>query len=236
MIPLYDTNTRKSFPFINYLIIGVNIFVFVLQLMAVNVDAFITTYAFIPARFSFINPATFMQIFTSMWLHGGFLHIISNMWFLHIFGDNVEDRLGHFRYIFFYVTSGIAAVAAQYIISPASSIPLIGASGAIAGVTGAYFLLFRRSRVVALVPSFFGFWHRVELPSWIFLGYWFVLQIISGFGSLAAAGSDKGGVAFFAHIGGFVCGYVLALLMRSDKNSEEKSYDDGYEKLERLYN
>ena len=126
----------------------------------------------------------------------------------------------------------IFAVAAQYLIDPTSSIPLIGASGAIAGVTGAYLYLFKDARIVALVPSFFGLMHRVVLPSWIFLGYWFVLQIISGVGSLTSIDVNGGGVAFFAHIGGFVAGYVLAIFVAPKKAPEEGKY----EKLSRLYN
>jgi len=167
-----------------------------------------------------------------MWMHGGFLHIIFNLWFLHIFGDNVEDRIGHIRYFLFYVITGIFAVAAQYLIDPTSPIPLIGASGAIAGVTGGYLHLFKDARIVALVPSFFGLMHRVVLPSWIFLGYWFALQVISGVGSFASIEVNGGGVAFFAHIGGFVAGYVLAVFVSPKKVPEEGKY----EKLSRLYN
>lgn len=232
MIPLHDTNQRTSFPFINYLIIISNIFVFWLQLTAPNFETFILTHGFISSRFSLIDPSTWFQIISSMWMHGGFLHIIFNLWFLHIFGDNVEDRIGHIRYFLFYVITGIFAVAAQYLIDPTSSIPLIGASGAIAGVTGAYLYLFKDARIVALVPSFFGLMHRVVLPSWIFLGYWFVLQIISGVGSLTSIDVNGGGVAFFAHIGGFVAGYVLAIFVAPKIAPEEGKY----EKLSRLYN
>ena len=232
MIPLHDTNQRTSLPFINYLIIISNIFVFWLQLTAPNFELFILTHGFISSRFSLIDPSTWFQIISSMWMHGGFLHIIFNLWFLHIFGDNVEDRIGHIRYFLFYVVCGIFAVAAQYLIDPTSSIPLIGASGAIAGVTGAYLYLFKDARIVALVPSFFGLMHRVVLPSWIFLGYWFVLQIISGVGSLTSIDVNGGGVAFFAHIGGFVAGYVLAIFVAPKKAPEEGKY----EKLSRLYN
>ncbi len=233
MIPIRDTNVRNSFPFINYLIILTNIYVFVLQLGAANPEAFTYMFGFVPARFSFLHPVSYQSIISSMWMHGGFLHIIFNMWFLHIFGDNVEDRMGHIKYFLFYVICGVAAVAAQYVIAPTSAIPLIGASGAIAGVTGAYFHFFKHSRIQALVPSFFGLWHSIELPSWFFLGYWFVLQIFSGIGSLAATQYNEGGVAFFAHIGGFVCGYAIALFFKSNKAAHD---EEGYERLERLYN
>lgn len=232
MIPLHDTNQRTSFPFINYFFIISNILVFILQLSAPNIEAFIIAHGFVPSRFSLIDPTTWYQVISSMWLHGGFLHIIFNMWFLHIFGDNVEDRIGHLRYFVFYVICGIAAVGAQYIIDPTSSIPLIGASGAIAGVTGAYLKLFKDARIVTLVPSFFGLWHRIILPAWIFLGYWFLLQIISGVSSLATIEINDGGVAFFAHIGGFVAGYILAFFLPTRKVPEEGTY----ERLSRLYN
>jgi len=232
MIPLYDTNTRNSIPFVNYFIILSNIFVFILQLSAPNIGEFIMAHGFISARFSIANPLTWAQILSSMWMHGGYLHIIFNMWFLHIFGDNVEDSLGHIRYLLFYIVCGVIAVGAQYAVDPTSTVPLIGASGAIAGVTGAYLHLYRHSRIVALVPSFLGLWHKIALPSWIFLGYWFALQVISGVGSLASIKINDGGVAFFAHIGGFVCGYVLVMFWPTKKKSE----DTEYEKLVRLYN
>ena len=221
MIPLRDTNPRHSFPLVNYLIIAGNILIFLLQLISPNPESMINAYAFTPAGFSLLNVTSYAQVFTSMWLHGGFLHIIFNMWFLHIFGDNVEDALGHIRYLVFYLVTGVAAVGAQYVIAPSSVVPLIGASGAIAGVTGAYFFLFRNSRIVALVPSLFGLWHKIELPAWFFLGYWFVLQLISGFGSLAAVRINEGGVAFFAHIGGVAAGYVLAMFTRSARKEED---------------
>ncbi|KXK11084.1 MAG: Rhomboid family protein [Microgenomates bacterium OLB23] len=168
MIPLHDTNRRSTFPIVNYLIIVSNSIVFALQLAAPDIGQFIMTYGFVPQQFSVMQPSTWLTVLSSMWMHGGFLHIIFNMWFLHIFGDNVEDAIGHIRYLLFYVFCGVAAVGAQYMMDPTSSIPLIGASGAIAGVTGAYLKLFRNARIVALVPSFFGLWHRIVLPSWFF--------------------------------------------------------------------
>lgn len=234
MIPLHDTNQRNSFPFINYFIILSNIAVFILQLSAPDFEAFILAHAFVPAQFSLLNPASWFTVISSMWMHGNLLHIIFNLWFLHIFGDNVEDRIGHIRYLLFYVVCGIAAVGAQYVIEPSSTIPLIGASGAIAGVTGAYLKLFKDARIVALVPSFFGILHRVVLPSWIFLGYWFLLQVVSGFGSLATLEVNQGGVAFFAHIGGFIAGYFLAFFVMGQQH--DSGEDDTYEKLKRLYN
>lgn len=148
-----------------------------------------------------------------MFLHGGFFHILSNMWFLHIFGDNIEDRLGHVRYIFFYIFAGFFAILAQYFLMTRSNVPLVGASGAISGVAGAYFVFFKRSQVKTLFTLFF-FWTIIELPSTIVLGYWFVMQIFAGIGSLASYSTDQGGVAFFAHIGGFIFGYLFAKSIR----------------------
>lgn len=218
MLPLQDTHTSHTFPIVNYSIILLNVLIFIIQFTTINPELFIRVFGFIPAEFSLIRPSTYSSMFTSMFLHGGLLHIVSNLWFLHIFGDNVEDTFGHVVYALFYVGSGVAAVLAQYFIHPSSPIPLIGASGAIAGVTGAYFVIFKRARIEALVPSFFGMWQRVELPAWLFLGYWFILQIMSGVGSIATMHMNHGGVAFFAHIGGFIFGYVFAKIFYRPPN------------------
>ena len=136
------------------------------------------------------------------------MHIFSNLWFLHIFGDNVEDRMGHLNYLLFYILSGITAVFSQYFFSLGSNIPMIGASGAISGVAGAYFVFYPQGKIKALVPTFFGFYDIVVLPAWFFLGYWFLIQLLSGFGSLVTFDINQGGVAWFAHIGGFLFGYI----------------------------
>jgi len=150
---------------------------------------------------------------TSMFLHGGWLHIIFNMWFLWIFGDNIEDHLGHFFYLVFYLVSGFAASVAHILLNINSNVPSVGASGAIAGVMGAYLVLYPKARVLTLVPLivFFTFWW---LPAWIFLGYWFLLQFLSGTAtSIAETSSSAGGVAFWAHVGGFVAGIVLIKIL-----------------------
>lgn len=206
MFPIRDTHASKGFPIVNYLIIIGNILIFILQMVSPDPDAFIRAYGFVS------SPGLDFTIFSSMWLHAGILHIASNLWFLHIFGDNVEDRLGHIRYAVFYVAAGVAALLVQYSFYPTSTVPLIGASGAIAGVTGAYFVIFKHSEILALVPTFFGIWQKVRLPAWFFLGYWFVLQIFSGIGAITTVSADGGGIAFFAHIGGFIFGYIVALL------------------------
>lgn len=207
MFPLKDTNPRSSFPFINYLLILINIVVFYLQLSAPDFETFITTYAFTPAKFSFIDPQSYLYILSSIFMHGSFMHIASNLWFLHIFGDNVEDRMGHISYLVFYLLAGFAATFAQFFLSPGSEIPMLGASGAISGVTGAYFVFFKNSKIKALMPGY-GLLGTAEVSATWFLGYWFVIQVFSGASSFGSGG--QGGVAWFAHIGGFVFGYLIA--------------------------
>jgi len=213
MFPLSDSHPTRTIPFVNFAVIALTILVFLLQLSAPDFEAFIFEFGFIPAIFSFFDPSSYVRVISSIFLHAGLFHIIANLWFLHIFGDNVEDLLGHLRYVLFYLATGIAAVFAQYIFSPESTIPMIGASGAISGVAGAYFLLFKHARIKSLVPLGF-FIHIVELPSWFFLGYWFILQFFSGIGSLVAYDIQKGGVAYFAHIGGFIAGIILISFLR----------------------
>lgn len=211
MFPLYDSSPRQSFPFVTYLLIVTNIVVFLLQLSAPDFEAFLVQYAFIPAEFLFFSPNTYTMVLTSMFLHGSIIHIASNLWFLHIFGDNIEDSFGHMRFLLFYPAAGIVATLSQYLTDSANLIPMIGASGAISGVTGAYFVLFRTARIRSLVTL--GYFIRItDVPAVIFLGLWFVIQLFSGFSTYALSSTSDGGVAWFAHIGGFVCGVVLALL------------------------
>jgi membrane associated rhomboid family serine protease len=154
----------------------------------------------------------FSHLFTSMFLHGSWLHLLGNMWFLWIFGNNIEDSMGRVRFILFYLLCGIAAAAGQVWTSPGSAIPMVGASGAISGVMGAYLILFPKVRVYAMVPIGF-FLTSIAMPAWVMLGYWFFIQFASG---LLAAGRDMGGVAFWAHVGGFVAGVVLIKLFARD--------------------
>lgn len=215
MFPIKDSTPRRSFPIVNYLIIGFTIFVFFLQISAPSFEAFVFQFGFVPSRFDFLDLSSYKYILYSIFLHGGIFHIGSNLWFLHIFGDNVEDRMGHLKYLIFYILAGTVAVFAQLFFNFGSNIPMIGASGAISGVTGAYFVLFRHSKIESLVPTFFGFYNIVELPAWFFLGYWFVIQLFSGVGSLVAYDINQGGVAFFAHIGGFIFGYLTSKQLKS---------------------
>lgn len=210
MLPLSDSTRAKKFPFVNYLIILFTGFIFFIQLIVPNFEEFIFQYGFVPSRFDFFDLSSYRYIIYSIFLHGGWFHFFSNMWFLHIFGDNVEDRFGHISYLFFYLLAGFTAVFSQLIFNFGSDIPMIGASGAISGVTGAYFVLFKRGRIKALVPTFFGFFDVIELPAGFFLGYWFFIQVFSGLGSLVTFDITQGGVAWFAHIGGFLTGYLIA--------------------------
>src|SRR5579864_5506708 len=219
MFPIRDDQPRYSTPYINGFLIGLNIFIFLLQWLQMVQDprlADVTARQFgvVPAHLvEFLHGSSrysFGQIvlpfFTSMFLHGGWMHVLGNMWFLFIFGDNVEDYLGHFKYLLFYLLAGLLADAAQIAIYPQSHIGMVGASGAIAGVLGAYLLLYPRARVLTW---FFVF--VLYLPAWVVLGEWFVIQFLNGTAVLALtpAGQDVGGVAFWAHIGGFVSGMIM---------------------------
>jgi len=207
MLPTGDDNSsRRITPAVTYILIALNVIFFLVELS--GGDAFITQWAFVPSRF-LANPATdFPTLFTSMFMHAGLLHIGGNMLYLWIFGDNVEDRFGHVKFLIFYLICGLAATGAQLVFSLDSSIPNLGASGAIAGVLGAYVLLFPKAKVSVLQGQ-----RVVPVSALIVIGLWFVLQLFSGIGSIAST-SDTGGVAYMAHIGGFVAGLVLAFLFR----------------------
>jgi len=194
-------------------LIAVNavVFYFELSLRPDLVEPFIQAFGLVPARITAGSPLAvhkYWPVFTSMFLHGGWLHIIGNMWFLWIFGANVEDRMGHFRFLAFYFICGIAAAALQCLTNLGSTLPTVGASGAISGVMGAYFALFPTSRLLVMVPVFiFPFFF--ELPAVLYLAFWFLLQLFSGTIALSEASAQVGGVAFWAHVGGFATGIVL---------------------------
>ncbi len=207
MFPIQDSTPRKTTPFINYFLITVNFIVFIIEITAPDFDQFVTMYAFVPAKFNPANVSSYQSVFTSMFLHGSFLHILSNMWFLHIFGDNVEDLFGHLSYLIFYLLGGMAAILAQYAFTINSTIPTLGASGAISGVIGAYLVFFRKSTIETLIIFFI-----VEIPSWFFIGYWFFLQIVSSIGAIVTNSLRFGGTAYFAHVGGFLFGFLIALV------------------------
>ncbi|MBI2688725.1 MAG: rhomboid family intramembrane serine protease [Acidobacteria bacterium] len=210
MIPLRDTQPSYTFPFVTIAIIVLNVGAFLYEFMLdpYELNHFIATYGLIPVRF---QP---MDMLTSIFLHGGFMHLIGNMWFLWIYGDNIEDILGHTQYLIFYLLCGIAASVVHLMFNTDSRVPTIGASGAIAGVMGAYVVKFPHSRITTLVPVFV-FLTTMEIPAYFILLYWFVLQFFSGVGSMGHSHLSQGGVAWFAHVGGFLSGIVLILVMRT---------------------
>lgn len=220
MIPLRDDAPKSVTPYITYALIILNAlaFLFELSLPARRLSQFVFQFGVVPANFSGASPALaagIFSIFTGMFLHASWLHLIANMWALWIFGDNIEDYLGHFRYLMLYLLSGVAASLLHVLFNQGSTIPSVGASGAIAGVMGAYFLLFPAARVLTLVPFLFVFF--VWLPAWVVLGYWFVAQFLSGAATAITSTSATrgGGVAFWAHVGGFVAGVTLIKLFPS---------------------
>ena len=214
MLPLADHNPRRTFPFINLLLILINVATFVWELsLGSSIQPVLQNLAFVPAQFWSAAPLvpSIVAMFVSMFLHGGWLHLLGNMLFLWVFGDNIEDRLGHGRYLIFYLACGVAATLAHAAMNPTSAVPAIGASGAIAGVLGAYLILFPRQRVTTLIPIFIFITIR-EIPAIVLLGFWFVLQLFVGTVSLGGSIHEQGGVAYFAHIGGFLTGMVLVVL------------------------
>ena len=216
MIPLRDVNPRGIHPWVNISLIVINILFFFWELMqGVHLQAMLMSIAFIPERFFVPGywPQDTFSILISMFLHGGWLHLGSNMLYLWIFGDNIEDRLGHWRYLLFYLACGFAATFAHAFSAPGSQLPAVGASGAIAGVLGAYLILFPQAHVMTFIPI--GFYIAVrELPAIFVLGLWFVMQLFTGVASLGVStANETGGVAYWAHIGGFVAGLILIVLM-----------------------
>lgn len=215
MIPLRDDNPRSSVPVLTVALIVVNVLVFLYQISLSPRVGRLLVYQFgtipsvvfgttsLPANIAVIPPM--LTLFTSMFLHGGWLHLIGNMWYLWIFGDNVEDAMGHVRFLAFYIISGLFAALAHAFLNIGSDIPTLGASGAISGVLGAYVILFPRARVLVLIPLFWFYWRTFYIPAMFVLGFWFFLQVISG----GLAGNAAGGVAWSAHVGGFIAGMLL---------------------------
>jgi len=208
MIPLRDNIPHRRKPIVTVLILIVNIVVFLYEIsLGQRLEEFIYLYGFIPH--SLFLPISFLSkikpLFTSMFLHASWAHLVGNMLFLWIFADNVEDRLGHFNFLIFYVLCGFGASLSHLIMSSHSRIPAVGASGAIAGVLGAYLVMFPSAKVLTLIPLFI-FWQIVEVPAFIFLGVWFIYQFLLGVSSI---GGTQAGIAFWAHIGGFIAGIVL---------------------------
>jgi len=220
MIPIRDKNPSGIVPWVVYGLIAINTVTFLVEigLPAEQLQDLIGAHGLVPQRVTRalkgeegIAGALILPALTSMFLHGGWLHLIGNMWFLHIFGDNVEGRLGHALFLVYYLVCGLAASGAQYLLGAQSPLPIIGASGAIAGVLGAYIVCWPRARVVTLVPLFFVITF-LELPAVLVLGMWFFMQLFQGVASVGASYAH-GGVAYFAHVGGFVAGYVLIKIL-----------------------
>ena len=212
MFPIGDDNSaRRTVPLVTYALIALNVLVFFLELS--GGDAFIEKWAFVPSRF-LANPfGDFLTLFTAMFMHAGLVHLGGNMLYLWIFGDNVEDRFGHIKFLIFYLLCGLAATFAQLAFSIGSNVPNLGASGAIAGVLGAYILMFPKGRVNVLMGR-----SVIPMPALVVIGLWIVLQFFSGIGSIANT-ADTGGVAYMAHIGGFIAGFVLTFLFRGSRGA-----------------
>ncbi|MFO8088622.1 MAG: rhomboid family intramembrane serine protease [Desulfatiglandaceae bacterium] len=233
MIPIRDTVQSGTYPIINMMIIGVNVLVYFYQLsLGQNVNQFIVTYSLIPARYTvgeiashFTAHQQVAAIFSFMFLHGGFWHLIGNMWSLYIFGDNVEDRVGHIRYLVFYILCGVVSGLFHLGLNWDSRIPTVGASGAIAGVMGAYFLLYPGAKILTLIPIFFIPWF-IEIPAFFFLGIWFLLQFLNATGAPA----HGAGVAWWAHIGGFLCGLLLLKTLFQPTKARQEPADGGVSK------
>jgi hypothetical protein len=220
MIPIRDRNPSGTFPYVTIGIIVINVLIFLYELsLGSGLGEFIMRFGVVPLKVSYYSQAsdltfinTFFPFISSMFLHGGFIHLIGNMWFLWIFGDNIEDKLGHFRFIAFYLFCGIIASSVHVFFNIQSKVPCVGASGAIAGVLGAYMITFPRARVVTIVPLFV-FIQVMELPAIVVLGFWFVIQFFNGAATITASTSGAG-VAWWAHIGGFAAGVITLYIMR----------------------
>jgi membrane associated rhomboid family serine protease len=225
-IPLKDLNPRRSYPIVNTTLILINVLVFFYQytLPPYAFKAFMIANATVPARFpAWLSghapfEAAFLPLLTSMFLHSGIAHIAGNMLFLWIFGDNVEDFYGHFTYLLFYLVCGIGSGLLHVLFNMSSTVPALGASGAISGVMGAYALLYPRSRILTLVFIFL-----VPIPAVIILGYWFILQFLSGISSLAVGAGASGGVAWWAHVGGFLLGMLITSMARRGQSARWQS-------------
>jgi membrane associated rhomboid family serine protease len=225
MFPIRDTIRSRSFPIANFGIIALNVLVFLFQtsLSERGFNLFLQWFGLTPAQFSLFLPLQWITIFSSMFMHGGWFHLISNMWTLYIFGDNVEDRMGTMRYVAFYLISGSVAAVTHVFSSPELSVPTVGASGAVAGVLGAYFLLYPSARVTTFIPVFFLPWF-VDIPAFFYLGIWFFLQVVNG---LLVGAAVMSGIAWWAHIGGFIVGLLLVRFFASRPPAVEVAYHQG---------
>jgi len=234
MFPIRDTIPRLRFPYVTWALIIINgiIFLFEISIPKDTLQMVLYLFGLVPARYSYPQWAYihglpfdhYLSFLTNMFLHGGWVHIIGNMWFLHLFGSGVEDRLGHGRFLIFYLLSGIAASVFFFVVSIHTKVPVMGASGAIAGVMGAYLVMFPKAKILTLILIFI-FPLFVELSAFFYIGFWFLLQLFSGTLSLASQATE-GGVAWWGHVGGFIAGVVLLPFFRSKKVSHRKRYPD----------
>jgi len=221
-IPLTDHIKRRTFWAVTLLLIVVNFWAFFVELtLGPHLNRFVFLYGLVPSRYSLRSllshspKFTVVPIFASMFLHGGWLHVIGNMLFLFVFGRSMEDRFGHFRFLLLYFISGVAAALSQILVNPGSRDPTIGASGAIAGVLGAYFISYPNARIKTVITPFV-FW-SVQVPAILLLGYWFLIQFVAGYHMLQIQTATQGGVAWWAHVGGFLCGVLLAVILRPQR-------------------
>ena len=220
-IPINDHIRRQTFWITTLALIAANVGAFLFELsLGPNLNRLVFFFGIIPARYTTpqgLATASFQGFFVpvlaAMFLHGGWLHLLGNMLFLYVFGRSVEDRFGHVKFLFIYFVAGLSATLLHIILNAGSRVPTIGASGAIAGILGAYFISFPRARITTLIPLFFFFW-TIELPALLLLGYWFLIQFFTGFQMLAIQSATGGGVAWWAHVGGFVMGMILAMILR----------------------
>lgn len=213
MFPLKDSTTSQTLPFVTWLIIVLNVFLFMAEASMPEslLNNFIQVFGVVPSRFvSDFGAGEFATIFSAMFLHGGWLHLINNMWAFFIFGDNVEDRLGHVNFLLFYFGCGTVAALGQVLMSTSSELPMVGASGALAGVLGAYILMYPHARIITLVPLFLILPWFLEVPAVIYLGVWFLMQCFTGLGALTVQAGSEAGVAWWAHICGFLAGMIAA--------------------------
>ncbi len=226
MIPLLDTQHADSYPLVTRTLILLNVVGFLFELQTgAALPGLIGAYGLVPVRFWAAHGLDrWLPVFTAMFLHGGWWHLIANMWALWLFGDNVEDALGHGRFLVFYLACGAAAAVVHSAVNAASTVPSIGASGAIAGVLGAYLLFFPAARVITLIPIFVFPWF-VEIPAVLYLGLWFLSQLLNGVAGLGAPGAAAGGVAWWAHVGGFSAGLVLGPLLHRPRR---RAFADEY--------
>jgi membrane associated rhomboid family serine protease len=233
MIPIRDSAPTQGRPWVTYALIALNAWIFLYEiLLGAELEAFVRTWAFIPSRYfqlAELGPEAwvprYLPLVTSMFLHGGWAHLLGNMLYLRIFGDNIEDRLGHLRYLAFYLATGVVAGLAQAHLYPDSTVPTLGASGAISGVLGAFIVMFPRTRVMTLVPLLL-FFPVIEVPAVVYLGFWFLMQLLNGTMAFAVV-ADSGGVAWWAHVGGFVAGMALTPLLRR-RQSYPRAWRDQY--------